>query len=71
VDAAGLKLSAQRILAQLRQSQWLQEDKRIGMTVSMGGVTIVPGEMRSALLARADAMLYASKCNGRDGISVG
>lgn len=41
------------------------------MTVSIGVVTIVPGEELTAALARADHALYAAKTGGRNRVEVG
>ena len=38
----------------------------VGYTVSIGAATLAPGETLAALLARADAALYAAKAGGRN-----
>ncbi len=41
------------------------------MTISLGGTLVRPGDTRKSLVARADALLYQSKTEGRDRVTLG
>jgi GGDEF domain-containing protein len=52
----------------MRQELQTGPRARIGTTLSVGVALAEPAEADDALIARADAALYAVKRNGRDGV---
>lgn len=63
-DAAGAKLTAERIVRVVREAPLAGLD----VTVSAGVATLRRGDDRAILVARADECLYAAKRGGRDRI---
>jgi two-component system cell cycle response regulator len=59
--------AAERVRAAVAAETLEDVDTRI--TISLGGACLEPRETMSALLARADAALYASKNSGRDRVT--
>lgn len=58
-----------RVLVQSSSSETSQG--KLEVTVSMGATLASPGETPDAVVARADKLMYASKQNGRNRVSVG
>jgi len=70
-DLAGAHALAERMRSELRDAAVPHPDGVDGvLTVSIGAACARPGETGDALIARADAALYASKSTGRDRVSV-
>jgi diguanylate cyclase (GGDEF)-like protein/PAS domain S-box-containing protein len=66
IDTAGLVRIAER-LRMLVDHSWLDIDgQRVTVTVSAGAVMVRDDETIDEALARADALMYASKRDGRD-----
>ncbi len=56
----------ERILEAVRQERFGGNDRRLGVTVSIGAAEQAPETSAEMLLARADTALYAAKAAGRD-----
>jgi diguanylate cyclase (GGDEF)-like protein len=71
-NAAGVMVLAQRILAALREREIDFDGQVWRITASLGVACATPGigEAASALIARADAALYAAKQAGRNRIEL-
>lgn len=70
-EAASLRAIAERIRFLVEHS-WLDgEGGRISATISVGATLAVRGEGVQATVARADALLYKSKEEGRNRVNVG
>ncbi len=61
---------AERCLRLVRESHFALEEQELGVTISMGCASIREGDSPESLVARADALLYASKKGGRNRITV-
>lgn len=47
------------------------ENKQLGITVSMGATMATPADDFASLIKRADGLMYTSKKNGRDQVTLG
>jgi diguanylate cyclase len=56
----------QRVQRELTKRIFMHEHQRVLMTFSAGVVQRMPGELRDALIGRADRALYAAKQSGRN-----
>lgn len=61
----------ERIRAAVEAHPWGELEARLGVTISAGVVARMPGEDPDAALARADALLYEAKRNGRNRVESG
>jgi diguanylate cyclase (GGDEF)-like protein/PAS domain S-box-containing protein len=68
--AANLEAAGQRIRRMTAASAVTVNGTEIRVTVSIGGVVAKPGESAPDLLRRADTLLYQSKGEGRDRLTV-
>jgi len=64
VDEQRLLNLGERCRVLVRESGVLFEDRRITITISMGGALVQAGDSMSSLIKRADEVLYQSKKNG-------
>jgi diguanylate cyclase (GGDEF)-like protein len=63
----GALLVAERVMAVIRDNEFHHDDRAVGVTVSIGGVTCETSESSlDTMTSRADRLLYASKQAGRD-----
>ena len=72
-DQKGLKVFAERLRRSIEILTTEAEGKKINVTISVGGVTYVPGMSRitkESLIDIADKALYASKENGRNKVTL-
>lgn len=72
-DQSGLKVFAERLRRSIEKMATETEGKKINVTISLGGVTFIPGMVKitkKILIDTADKALYASKENGRNRITV-
>ncbi len=67
---AGLESAGKRIRSMVAASAVSVEGTEIQVTLSIGGVLAKPGESAADLLRRADALLYRSKSEGRDRLTI-
>lgn len=65
-----LMVVAERCLRLVRESRLPLEHGNLGVTISMGCACIHKGDTLNTLLARADSLLYISKENGRNRITL-
>ena len=63
--------SCERIRMAIARHDWTRIAPALNLTVSVGVAQYRPGETAEALIARADARLYAAKRNGRDRVESG
>ncbi|KGM09819.1 diguanylate cyclase [Cellulomonas bogoriensis] len=61
----------ERVRTSIATHAWDEVAPGARVTISIGAVTRRPGEDPSALLARADALLYEAKSAGRDTVRIG
>ncbi|MEX6505152.1 GGDEF domain-containing protein [Jiella sp. M17.18] len=65
-DQERIEPVAAGICRRMRTDGRVIAERRIGLTVSIGGATITPGSSLQAAMKRADDCLYAAKAAGRD-----
>jgi diguanylate cyclase (GGDEF)-like protein/PAS domain S-box-containing protein len=70
VDAARLAALAENIRVLVSRSTVVVDDSEINVTVSVGATLMRPDDDRESLIARADALMYRSKQDGRDRVTI-
>jgi diguanylate cyclase (GGDEF)-like protein/PAS domain S-box-containing protein len=70
VDANGLRADAERLTVLVARSTLSVEDRRIPLSVSIGGTLAAPGDTAASLLRRVDVQLYQAKTAGRNRVSL-
>ena len=70
VDQARLAALAENIRVLVSRSTVVAEGAEINVTVSIGATLMRPEDDRESLVARADALMYRSKTEGRDRITI-
>ncbi|HEV8549749.1 MAG TPA: GGDEF domain-containing protein [Polyangiaceae bacterium] len=63
------RATAERVRAAVERHVFTFENRPIAVTVSVGVAELQPGETHAKLYERGDALLYASKHNGRNSVS--
>lgn len=71
VDARKLAQVAEKLRALVESSRFMTGEQTIQVTVSMGATVARQGDTPEALIKRADRLLYLSKENGRNCLSLG
>lgn len=71
VDRDDLAQVADRVRVAVRASVVRERDRDVRVTVSAGGTLFRPGDSPDALVARADALMYRSKDEGGDRVTIG
>lgn len=71
VDAQAIERRAEELRSLIAASSLIVEDEPLSVTVSIGATLARAGETIEETLKRADALLYRSKDEGRNRISVG
>ena len=71
MDAATLGLAANKLRRLIAQSSLDHGNRSITVTVSIGATLAGTGDTVGALVKRADALMYQSKENGRNQVTVG
>lgn len=61
---------ANKLRALIAESTLKDEEHPLRVTVSIGGALVKPGDDLASLVARADALMYKSKAEGRNRVSV-
>lgn len=69
-DEHGLAVVAERVRTLVEKSWIGVEEGPISVTVSVGGTLSVPGDDVEGLVARADALMYRSKREGRNRVTL-
>jgi diguanylate cyclase (GGDEF)-like protein/PAS domain S-box-containing protein len=70
VDEARLAALAENIRVLVSRSTVIVDDAEINVTVSIGATLMRPDDDPDALVARADALMYRSKSDGRDRVTI-
>jgi len=72
VDAKAILMIAEKLLNLVRQSNLTLPDKRIlSATISIGGTIVRKSDTVDSIVDRADRLMYQSKANGRNRITIG
>jgi diguanylate cyclase (GGDEF)-like protein/PAS domain S-box-containing protein len=71
VDRATLKTVAENLRALVQKSFLEIEGNRISVTISIGGSMCRQDDTHETLLRRVDSLMYASKENGRNRVTIG
>ena len=69
-SAAALRAAGERVRRMVAASSVATAGTDIDVTLSIGGVVARPGESAADLLRRADALLYRSKAEGRNRVTI-
>jgi len=71
IDQEGLFEIANRFKILISNSFIMVEDQRLSVTVSIGATLITSGDSRDTVMERSDALMYQSKQQGRDRLTIG
>jgi diguanylate cyclase (GGDEF)-like protein/PAS domain S-box-containing protein len=70
VDQARLAALAENIRVLVSRSTVVMDEGEINVTVSIGATLMRPDDDRESLIARADSLMYRSKQDGRDRVTI-
>jgi diguanylate cyclase (GGDEF)-like protein len=69
-DEVGARVAADRVRKAVASAKATHGGEPLpGVTISVGGATLAPGDSAAAMIARADTALYKSKQEGRDRVT--
>jgi diguanylate cyclase (GGDEF)-like protein/PAS domain S-box-containing protein len=71
VDPDGLRATAEKLRTLVEQSAFSENDEQIHVTVSIGASLMHDDDTPGTLIQRADTLMYNSKKNGRDRVTLG
>jgi diguanylate cyclase (GGDEF)-like protein len=71
ITSKDLLYQAERMRLLVERNYLVQNGKKLQVTVSIGATVIQPGDTRETLVQRADELLYESKNNGRNRVTLG
>jgi len=71
ISASNLKLHGNRLRLLLENSYITHENEKLHVTVSIGATIVDPEDTIDTLLKRADTLLYQSKKEGRNRLTIG
>jgi diguanylate cyclase (GGDEF)-like protein len=71
INPDALAATAEKLRTLIRSSAFPEHDELIGVTVSIGATLVRDADTPDALLQRADALMYRSKSDGRDRVTIG
>jgi len=71
VDPDGLIATAEKLRALIEQSAFSKNDEQIHVTVSIGASLMHDDDTPGTLIQRTDTLMYNSKKNGRNGVTIG
>jgi len=71
IDAGQLKELAERMRMLVERSYLFHENEKLQVTISMGATLMRPREDTVSLIKRADTLLYESKHEGRNRVTMG
>lgn len=71
VDTDALLSSTEKLCTLVKKSAFSEHDEEIRVTVSAGATLIRDSDTPDTLLQRADALMYRSKKDGRDRVTIG
>jgi diguanylate cyclase (GGDEF)-like protein/PAS domain S-box-containing protein len=70
-DQGALKAAAEKVRTLVECSRLDLNEKRLAVTISIGGTMLQPGDTPELLVRRADALMYRSKQAGRNYVTIG
>lgn len=70
IDLYGLSLIAEKLRMLVEESHLSINDDNVGVTVSIGGALVRPGETMESIIDRADRLMFQCKSKGRNRILV-
>ncbi|MEI7667721.1 MAG: sensor domain-containing diguanylate cyclase [Erysipelotrichaceae bacterium] len=71
VDQEGLEVVSKKILSLVEASKLRHTKNEIGVTISIGATMSIPHDTVSSIVKRADELMYASKTNGKNQVTLG
>jgi diguanylate cyclase (GGDEF)-like protein len=71
IDLEGVKVVAEKIRRLIEQTRIQGGDKNLGVTVSIGASVSHPDDTVESIVRRTDELMYKSKQNGRNRITIG
>ncbi|MBN1630361.1 MAG: GGDEF domain-containing protein [Thermoleophilia bacterium] len=71
VGEKSLRATAEKLRMLVANSYLEVGDDMLRVTISLGATLVQPSDTRESLVARADALLYQSKTEGRDRVTLG
>lgn len=71
VDLEGLTAIGERVLQLVRHAYLVHEGEQLHVTVSVGATLACEGDSVESFVRRADQLMYRSKSDGRDRLTVG
>jgi diguanylate cyclase (GGDEF)-like protein len=72
IEAQSLLALGEKLLHLVRQSHLTPPDKRnLSVTISIGGTLVRENDSIESVVDRADRLMYQSKANGRNRITIG
>jgi diguanylate cyclase (GGDEF)-like protein/PAS domain S-box-containing protein len=66
-----LRSQAERMRLLIERTYLVQSGQKLQVTISIGATVVRPGDTMETLVKRADALLYESKNNGRNRVTLG
>ena len=70
-DQGALKAAAEKVRTLVECSRLDLNEKRLAVTISIGGTMLQPGDTPELLVRRADTLMYRSKQAGRNYVTIG
>jgi diguanylate cyclase (GGDEF)-like protein/PAS domain S-box-containing protein len=70
-DEDGLRAAAEKVRTLVECSRLDLKEKRLAVTISIGGTLLQPGDTPEQLVQRADELMYQSKQAGRNRVTIG
>jgi len=70
VDPVGLRSTADKLRTLVNTSSFAEHNEQIRVTISVGATIVRDSDTPDTLLQRADALMYRSKKDGRDRVTV-
>lgn len=71
MDATALLRVAEKLRIMIEHSIFMAEDREVIITASIGATLIRESDTMKTLVKRADALMYQSKLDGRNRVTVG
>ena len=71
IDAEDLAALGNRMRVLINQSFLMHDEARLGVSISLGATAAHPDDTAESLIKRADQLLYQSKKEGRNRLTLG
>lgn len=71
INTEGLQMVAEKLRMLVSRASIEEGEKKLGVTISIGGTMVNPDDTFDGLLKRSDELLYKSKQNGRNRVTMG